>query len=543
MSAPEARDRAEPEATSTRGHSDGPPLNGGPGPLGLMSTAASASDRGAIGSEPSDDGAVGGQPTSAGATPGAAHKPADVSVWRNGAFLRLWAAQAITQTAHNALWYALMVIVEQRSHSSTHMGVTILTVILPSVLFGVVAGALVDHWEKRRVLIVCNLLRAGLMVAFVFGDQWALVLFTLSFVFSTVTQFFAPAETALIPALVHHRRLIQANSLFHVTFISSQLAGLVLIGPLLVKLFGTTVFFLVVGAAFVLSAALVWPLPATHEESALSAAEEGRLVWRRLRDDLHELVVFLRGDREVCWAMIHLTAGSTLMLVVAMLAPNFVVSVLGFQPEDVVYVMAPAGVGMLLAALGLQHIATHLRKDALIKLGLGAVGVCLLFVGLLPSLWQVLPWTRAAGAPDVPTRLASLPLPVVDASINLVVGLHAPAIHSLVSAVMAVTLVAGMGFACIIVPAQTILQERAPVASRARIFAVQLMLGSVASILPLLFIGGIADVIGTTWVFLGLGLVVLAIYYLQARKLRDAGAPDAPVQVLAIDPTAESPTR
>ncbi len=108
---------------------------------------------------------------------------------------------------------------------------------------------------------------------------------------------------------------------------------------------------------------------------------------------------------------------------------------------------------------------------------------------------------------------------------------------------MAVTLVAGMGFACIIVPAQTILQERAPVASRARIFAVQLMLGSVASILPLLFIGGIADVIGTTWVFLGLGLVVLAIYYLQARKLRDAGAPDAPVQVLAIDPTAESPTR
>ena len=326
----------------------------------------------------------------------------DVGVWRNGPFLRLWAAQAITQTAHNALWYALMVVVEQRSHSSTHMGVTILTVVLPSVLFGVVAGALVDHWEKRRVLIVCNVLRAFLMLGFIVADQWLLALFTLSFVFSTVTQFFAPAETALIPALVHHRRLMQANSLFHITFTASQLAGLVLIGPLLVKLFGVTVFFLLVGASFVVSAFLVWPLPVSKEASTLSAAEEGRRVWRRLRKDLRELLVFLRGDREVGWAMVHLTVGSTLMLVVAMLAPNFVVSVLGISVEDVVYVMAPAGVGMLLAALALQHLATHVPKGVLVKFGLGAVGVGLLLVGLIPPLWQVLPWTRAPGAEDVP---------------------------------------------------------------------------------------------------------------------------------------------
>jgi len=465
--------------------------------------------------------------------------PSDVSVWRNGSFLRLWAAQAITQTAHNALWYALMVVVEQRSHSTTHMGVTILTVVLPSVLFGVVAGALVDHWEKRRVLIVCNVLRALLMLGFIVADQWLLALFTLSFVFSTVTQFFAPAETALIPALVHARRLMQANSLFHITFTASQLAGLVLIGPLLVKLFGVTVFFLLVGLSFVVSAFLVWPLPVSKEASTLSAAEEGRRVWRRLRKDLHELLVFLRGDREVGWAMVHLTVGSTLMLVVAMLAPNFVVSVLGISVEDVVYVMAPAGVGMLLAALALQHVATHVPKGVLIKFGLGAVGIGLLLVGLLPPLWQVLPWTRAPGAEDVPTQLATLPLPLINASINLVVGLHEPDLSTLIAAIMAVTLVAGMGFACIIVPAQTILQERAPVDSRARIFAVQLMLGSVASVLPLLFIGGIADLVGTTWVFLGIGLVVLAFYYLQVRRVRYSPAEVETVHVLAAD-TAEA---
>ena len=65
------------------------------------------------------------------------------------------------------------------------------------------------------------------------------------------------------------------------------------------------------------------------------------------------------------------------------------------------------------------------------------------------------------------------------------------------------------------------------------------MLGSVASVLPLLFIGGIADLVGTTWVFLGIGLVVLAFYYLQVRRVRDSPAEDETVHVLAAD-TAEA---
>jgi MFS family permease len=409
----------------------------------------------------------------------------DVSVWRNAAFLRLWIAQAITQTAHNALWYALMVLVEQRSHSSTQLGVTILTVIVPSVLFGVVAGVLVDHWEKRRVLVICNLLRALLMVGFIAFDDQVLALFALSFTFSTVTQFFAPAETALIPALVPQRRLMQANSLFHITFISSQLAGLVLVGPLIVKLFGITAFFLLVGAGLALSAALVWGLPAQEAAQGFSAAEESRRVWRRLRHDLRELVALLRGDSQMAWAMLHLTLGSTLTLIVAMLAPGFVVEVLNIPAEDMVYVLAPAGVGMLVAALSLQHVGDRLSKERLIHFGLAAVGGSLLVVGALPALWAALPITQtAAGDPNTRT---------------------------LQVAVMLFTLVAGVGFACIIVPSQTILQERAPAASRARIFAVQLMLGSVASVVPLLFIGGIADVVGTPWVFAALGLGLLAL--------------------------------
>jgi MFS family permease len=75
-------------------------------------------------------------------------------------------------------------------------------------------------------------------------------------------------------------------------------------------------------------------------------------------------------------------------------------------------------------------------------------------------------------------------------------------------AVMALALIAGFGFVAIMVPAQTFLQERAPVELRGRVFAVQLMLSNFASIVPLLLLGGLADVIGVDTTLLLIGLLI-----------------------------------
>src|SRR3954466_4208164 len=88
-------------------------------------------------------------------------------VWRNSHFMRLWIAQALTQTAQNAIWFALLVIVEEATHSTTQLGITILSVIVPSVLFGVPAGAYVDRWDKRNVLVITNALRAVVVLGYI----------------------------------------------------------------------------------------------------------------------------------------------------------------------------------------------------------------------------------------------------------------------------------------------------------------------------------------------------------------------------------------
>src|SRR5205814_6888033 len=87
----------------------------------------------------------------------------------------------------------------------------------------------------------------------------------------------------------------------------------------------------------------------------------------------------------------------------------------------------------------------------------------------------------------------------------------------LVPAVMGLALVAGFGFVAIMVPAQTFLQERAPADLRGRVFAVQLMLSNFASIVPLLLLGGLADVIGADKTLLLIGTLIAVAGTISVR--------------------------
>src|SRR5438132_8681259 len=137
------------------------------------------------------------------APPAAPGSFGDSAIWGNRNFLLLWLAQAISQTAQNAIWYGIVLQVQRLSNSSTQLSLAVLTLIIPSVIFGVLAGMYVDRWDKRTVLIATNLIRG--CIAFVYGLFGLLpglsigLLFLINFMFSTVGQFFAPAETAMIP--------------------------------------------------------------------------------------------------------------------------------------------------------------------------------------------------------------------------------------------------------------------------------------------------------------------------------------------------------
>jgi MFS family permease len=424
---------------------------------------------------------------------------ADPSIWRNRNFLLLWLAQAISQTAQNAIWYGIVVLVQRLSNSSTQLSLAVLTLIIPSVIFGVLAGVYVDRWDKRTVLIATNLIRGGIAFSYAaFGLPVAVplsLLFLINFVFSTVGQFFAPAESAMIPAVVGRNQLLKANSLFHLTFTASQLVGLVILGPLLAKIGGVDGLFVSMAAAIVLCGALVWPLPSTrveHDPNVPASEQEAiRGVWQDVRD----IWQFVFRDRVVALAMVQWTIGAILGLVVATLVPGFAQRLLHVRVEDAVFVMAPAGIGMVAGTALLNRYGERLEKHFLTNVGLFTVAACLALTGGLAYLTSLL----SGGNPPL------IELPTLGE------------VSVLVPAIMSLALVAGLGFVAIMVPAQTFLQERAPVELRGRVFAVQLMLSNFASIVPLLLLGGLADVIGVDKTLLLIGVLIAGAGSISVR--------------------------
>lgn len=417
------------------------------------------------------------------------HRP-EPSIWRNRDFLLLWAAQAIGQTAQNAVNYGLLVLVQKSTESATHMSVAVLTVVLPSVIFGLVAGAYVDRRDKRLVLIGTNLLRAGLMPIFILMPDWLWVLYAVNFLFAAISQFFAPAEVAMLPVVVSRRQLLQANSLFQITFTASQLGGLVLLGPLLVNVIGMDGLFATIGVALVVAAALVWPLPSTHNRLA-----EGVLGFRELWGEILFVLRYVRTDRLIAWGVAQWTIGSTLALIIATLAPTFVVVVLRIRAEDSVFVLAPAGIGTVAGSLLLSRWGDRLDRRRLVECALMALGTFVALMALAATVWQRLGFIGDPAGADA-------------SSLGW---------RSLIVVIMSLAVLAGFAFVAVIVPAQTLIQERALPEVRGRLFAVQMVLANVASIAPLVVLGELADLIGVGRVLLLVGLIVVGAGVFSAR--------------------------
>jgi hypothetical protein len=317
------------------------------------------------------------------------------------------------------------------------------------------------------------------------------LLFLVNFVFQTIGQFFAPAEQAMIPVVVPRRQLMQANALFHLTFTASQLVGLVVLGPLVSKVFGVDGLFFTMAAAIVLCGGLVWPLPShrgEHDPNVPRSEEEAvRGVWR----DVQDVGRFVLRGQVVALTMVQWTIGAILGLVVATLVPGFGARLLHVRPEDAVFVMAPAGLGMVAGTALLNRWGDRFDKHFLTNVGLFTVAACL---GLTGGLAAITAWLTQ-GNPQL------IDMPTLGQ------------VSVLVPPIMLLALIAGFGFVAIMVPAQTFLQERAPVDLRGRVFAVQLMLSNFASIVPLLLLGGLADLIGVdkTLVLIGVLIAVAGV--------------------------------
>ena len=419
-----------------------------------------------------------------------ATKPPAASIFHNRPFMLLWAAQFISQTAQQAIWFGMIIVVEQVSQSGVHLSAAILSTIIPGVLLGLIAGVVVDRTNKKTVLVVTNFLRAFTVLGYLLYSSSLYVVYAVNFAFVGISQFFGPAEASSIPALVPKRHLVTANSLFNLTFTISQLVGIVLLAPWVIKFFGASTLFVITATIYVVAGTLTSLLPpGVPPERPLSTLRRSTVL-RVVHTELSEAWQFISYDRRTWWAMVFVTLSSTLMLILAMLAPQYVVVVVGIQPEDAVFLFAPAGLGILTMTLLMSRLARRYGEMSLAYTGGILAGAALVLMAILPRFTTAIHHFGASvfGGPVLPAGQSILVPPLMILSAGI-----------------------GVGFALTTIPSQSVLMERAPVQSRGRIFAVLLMMGNVAAITPLAFLGALADMIGVATVVGMVGAATVAI--------------------------------
>jgi hypothetical protein len=212
-----------------------------------------------------------------------------------------------------------------------------------------------------------------------------------------------------------------------------------------------------------------------------------------------EMLRFLRTIPGLSLAFGHLALATALLMTLATLGPGFVARVLGLGPADSGYILAPAGLGMLVATGLLGHFAAGADRHRLARWGLFAMAVSLAALALVRPAFDLLATGLSNAGP------AALEL--------------GPRLGYLAVACL-ITFSLGVEFALVTIPAQTVVSEATEPSVRGRVFAALFMLTGAASSLPVLVIGALADNVGIVRILLGVaGAVALtALWSRPPRK-------------------------
>ncbi|HET9476607.1 MAG TPA: MFS transporter [Dehalococcoidia bacterium] len=408
----------------------------------------------------------------------------DIRLLTNPRFRRLLEARVIGQTAQNAMLYALFILVVNETGSSVQSTILVMAFALPSILLGIPAGAVADMLPRRFTLTAGYLLRAVIVGSLVFYSESTLDIFLLAAAFSTVGQFFAPAEAAVVPVLVRRDQLPAANALMVLTLIMGQIAGMVVLAPLLLKL---------IDARSVFVASTVLLLWATYiigwMASGFTRGEEARARSPGFTESMSEGFRILRSDRHAYLAIVYLVTSLSLLKVLVILLPKYTEDVLKISTEDTVYVAAPAAIG---AALGLAlapPLSRWLGAWRVVAFGFALFLLGLVGMGLVVYVRDFIQSNLDFGISFVEDEVG---------------------VSSVITVSMLLALPLGLAFSLVSVAARVVMNERARPEVQGRVFAVQMALGEVLSLLPLLLVGIVADVVGVRATLLASALSAIA---------------------------------
>ena len=403
---------------------------------------------------------------------------------RNPNFRNLWLARVVSNLGD---WFNLLAsatLIASLTGAGTAISFLFLARFLPLFLMSPFAGVLADRFDRRKLMIATDLLRAVTVLSFLFVDRperiWLLyVLTALQFVFSAV---FTPAQQAYLPAVVDKEDLVTANALDSLTW-STMLAIGALLGGLATAFLGVQTAFILDALTFVVAAWFVARVPVASHGGAQRGAGKSTV-----RDGLLEIVEGMR----YLWG----------------------------QPVLLIFALVKAGGSLVWGGINVVEIplaeqAFPLNGNGTLSLGLiyAAVGIGTGFGPIIARAW-------------LGDSYGSLLKAITIGFVAMTIGIFGLAVAPALGWVLAATTVRGIGTGLIWVFSAVLLQILIPNRLRGRVFAFEFAALTLTQSASTLWAGVAYDNLGLSLsqVFISAGLAGTAItaawflFYARVRR-------------------------
>lgn len=310
-------------------------------------------------------------------------KPTEKSLWRNRAFVNLWSGQLISLVGSQVTFLALPLVLALTLHGSAwEMGLLGAFGTLPALIFALPGGVWVDRFEKRRIIIICDLSRVFLLLliplAVVTGWLNLPLLLAINFAVGIFDILFSIAYRSVLPGLLSRQELIEANSQLEISRSAVQIAGPGLAG-LLVQVLTAPFAIIVDAVSFLFSAFFFRGLPSVNKAPEIGPATRPSL-WSEVKKGFavthRDNVLFRLLVSSLIMNFFSHILDATLLL--------YATRDLGVAPGWFGLIFGAGSVGFMIGALTAKYVSRRLNpgKGAILGLLVTATGdLCIVLAG------------------------------------------------------------------------------------------------------------------------------------------------------------------
>lgn len=304
-----------------------------------------------------------------------------ITALRNRNFALLWAGQFISTIGDWAIYVALPFYIYQMTSSVLATGTMFLVETLPRLFIGSFAGVLIDRWNRKRIMIFADFTRIAIVLLLLTirsqDDVW--LVYVIGFTESLLSEFFAPARSAIIPSLVDKDKLSDANSADAVGDAITRLIGPPLGGGLMAFL-GVTGIVVFDAASFLLSGLMT--LLVSYQNISSSPRQTSRgsnylsAIWRDWIEGLR--LVKLEHTVNIIFAIT-----SIMMLGQGIIRVLFIIFINDVLKSDALgygWFIAAQGVGGLVGGIMVSKIMRNTKPAMLISVSTSIAGILFLVI-------------------------------------------------------------------------------------------------------------------------------------------------------------------